>query len=305
MVLAVMAAFHSNTHSSVALKLICVGLMVLGASSTLTFARRIGERGLLAQALARVGVTVALAGAAPSAATTFVACGGFLWVSIWIVAFFSRRIMVAALLTQAMAVVLAAAINQHHLRTLVAASTILIAATLISLVLSEVIGGLHRQARHDHLTGLLNRYGIDQALANLAWRQRSTGPISLVAIDLDGFKIVNDRQGHLAGDGMLIAFAGELENAARSGCFVARVGGDEFIAVLPGLSEFEAITWAASVRGQSSVAWSFGVAERSPSEELEAWIARADRLMYEAKVARRAAPRAAAVASCGDGVLSA
>lgn len=287
LLLTTMAVSHAGPAAPAKLAVVCATLMALAASYMFVNARRIGQRGLLVQALGRIAVSVALAGAAPSAAATFVACGGFLWVGIWVAAFFPRRLLVATLLVESGAVVIATAINHHHLRTLADAGTMLFASTLIASLLSEVIGGLRRQARHDHLTGLLNRYGIDQAMSELERRRPRSGATSIVAIDLDGFKAVNDRAGHLAGDSMLIAFAAELAQSAPADCLLARVGGDEFVAVLPGLAESDARSWAASVRDRSAAAWSFGVAERKADEGLESWIARADRLMYAAKSARR------------------
>jgi len=94
------------------------------------------------------------------------------------------------------------------------------------------------QARHDPLTGLLNRFGLNEAL-----REESLGdvpPMILFYLDLDGFKQVNDRHGHLAGDALLRQVATRLAAATRAGDVSARVGGDEFVVIAPGMPPSEA-----------------------------------------------------------------
>jgi diguanylate cyclase (GGDEF)-like protein/PAS domain S-box-containing protein len=93
------------------------------------------------------------------------------------------------------------------------------------------------RAQHDALTGLANRAAFDHELGlALARAERLAGPVSLLLIDLDGFKQVNDTLGHLAGDGVLRTVAARLRAASRKGDMVARLGGDEFACITTGAS---------------------------------------------------------------------
>lgn len=95
-----------------------------------------------------------------------------------------------------------------------------------------------RNAMHDALTGLPNRRYLSEWLATaLAGAQRSARQLCVLYFDLDGFKGVNDRFGHEAGDRVLQATASRLRATLRSSDFVARLGGDEFVAVLPDAME--------------------------------------------------------------------
>ncbi|WP_350334307.1 putative bifunctional diguanylate cyclase/phosphodiesterase [Coralliovum pocilloporae] len=90
-------------------------------------------------------------------------------------------------------------------------------------------------ARHDQVTGLANRMVIDETLNQLATRETHHGKVCVLAIDLDGFKSVNDTLGHAAGDAALEAVANQLMAVVEpfgEDCVVARVGGDEFLVLL-------------------------------------------------------------------------
>lgn len=94
---------------------------------------------------------------------------------------------------------------------------------------------LEHSATHDELTGLPNRRLVDRQLHDLldpTERRASTHGIAVLFCDLDGFKDVNDRHGHDAGDKVLQEVAGRLVAAARTGDIVARVGGDEFVVLM-------------------------------------------------------------------------
>ena len=98
-------------------------------------------------------------------------------------------------------------------------------------------------AHHDALSGALNRASFTEVLEKAAWRRAEGGPsFSLLCIDLDHFKEVNDSLGHAAGDEVLRLATQRLKDAVREGDKVARLGGDEFAILLPGVASVEAVT---------------------------------------------------------------
>jgi diguanylate cyclase (GGDEF)-like protein len=150
-------------------------------------------------------------------------------------------------------------------------------------------------ARHDALTGLLNRTGLDERLAReLARTQSGAAALTVAFIDVDDLKRVNDQHGHAAGDLLLRALARALSAAVRGRDTVARIGGDEFVAVLGGMDqEAEVQAWADRLfadlapdagagRGLRA---SIGACVIAPGVVIDAdrAIAEADAAMYEAK----------------------
>lgn len=100
---------------------------------------------------------------------------------------------------------------------------------------------LEHRASHDPLTGLPNRHRLQLELTYALAHATATGNgLAVLYLDLDGFKAVNDRGGHDAGDYLLREVARRLQEGLRQGDFVARVGGDEFVALLPDCRNAEA-----------------------------------------------------------------
>lgn len=154
-------------------------------------------------------------------------------------------------------------------------------------------------ATTDPLTSLLNRRGFYEATAMLMDRRRPKGePISALAFDLDHFKSINDRYGHAVGDAVLQLFAKIARQTMRANDIVGRIGGEEFVAVLPGTLAEAAIAAervraafeAASLTrdGQHVAATvSIGIACALPSAAIDQIIARADIALYRAKMGGR------------------
>ena len=157
-----------------------------------------------------------------------------------------------------------------------------------------------QMAQSDPLTGLHNRRGFTEQAATI-WSTavRNRRPLSLIMLDLDHFKDINDRFGHDAGDLALEQTARLLERTCRSGDVLARWGGEEFLLLLPetGLAEARALAerlrlevqeLALAARDHTIVlSASFGVIERSTQDQLEQLINQTDRLLYRAKHAGR------------------
>lgn len=115
--------------------------------------------------------------------------------------------------------------------------------------LNELVEELDFLARHDQLTGLLNRgSGIESAQQALIACGLTGRPFAVIVYDIDHFKNVNDAYGHLIGDEVLHALAGVLRQTARAGDIVARFGGEEFVAFLPGANLEQATQAAERVR---------------------------------------------------------
>lgn len=173
------------------------------------------------------------------------------------------------------------------------------------------LSDLRRETTTDTLTGLLNRRGLDEALALL---QAQEAPTAVVVIDVDHFKRINDRHGHAAGDRALQALAHIMREGSRGGDTLARAGGEEFVMLLPGATLAAAVAIAERLRERvaghqvaAPITISAGVA-RYPEHgaTLEAVFQRADRTLYYAKnhgrdavcAADDAAPDGARRASC-------
>jgi diguanylate cyclase (GGDEF)-like protein len=154
---------------------------------------------------------------------------------------------------------------------------------------------LSRLSRVDGLTDVLNRRGLEERFADeLAHAHRHGGPLSLLLLDLDGFKALNDTQGHAAGDELLCWVADRLTELLRAHDVVARVGGDEFVAVLGDCPAAEAARIAERVTScldeRTSVC--IGTATTGlDGTDFDSLYGHADHDLYAEKARRRHPPR--------------
>ncbi len=158
--------------------------------------------------------------------------------------------------------------------------------------------GVLRQAElnavTDALTGLGNRHWMNDMFGRELIRAGSSGmSLCLMMIDVDNFKSFNDRYGHLAGDRVLVAVSEALRDYLRPTDLIARFGGDEFAALLPGIKLDQARQTAERLRQHvagiappslsTPITISIGVSANGPQDDVASLVARADGAMYEAK----------------------
>nr|WP_229256002.1 GGDEF domain-containing protein [Duganella fentianensis] len=168
-----------------------------------------------------------------------------------------------------------------------------------------------QQSLTDGLTGLANRRAFDNALQiALSGSMRDARPFSVVLVDLDHFKALNDRFGHLAGDAALVAFGQRLRAGLRMQDYAFRYGGEEFCVLLPNTDAAEAEVVAGRLcakvaleeqNGYPAQTASFGVAIWRSGDTADTLIGRADDALYRAKSWGRNRVELARHADC-DGV---
>lgn len=182
----------------------------------------------------------------------------------------------------------------------------LLAFSLFGFVLGSYADRLVALSTTDPLTGLLNRRALLERLdEELGRASRYAQPLSLLLIDVDQLKLLNDRDGHRAGDEALVSVARALAEGSRAADVAARWGGDEFVVLAPNTGADAAVHLAERVRtllagaGRAVVTISAGVATSSPASPLAAaaLVQGADAALFEAKRAGRnrvatTAPRA-------------
>jgi diguanylate cyclase (GGDEF)-like protein len=155
---------------------------------------------------------------------------------------------------------------------------------------------LKEEAYFDYLTGLLNRRGIlNELVKQMNYAIRYDVPLSVVLIDIDNFKRINDEFGHDVGDYVLQSFSENLKNNIRSFDFIGRYGGEEFLLVSSGINLDSAIQFAEKLRKLisddnyvtgSRITASFGVAEYMKGDDTNSLLKRADLAMYDAKTVK-------------------
>lgn len=194
----------------------------------------------------------------------------------------------------------AGSLHQTVLNLVLSISMLLLALSLIAISVHDIIAEIRMNSQLDDLTSALNR-GTFQftAEAQIERAVRDGRPVSLIVADLDHFKSINDKHGHLAGDAVLSCFGAILRNSVRKTDFVGRVGGEEFAILLLDAEENDAYRIAVNLcvcfaanpvqikRRVLSCTASFGVATALQHEDYSSLFEKADRALYAAKAAGR------------------
>lgn len=182
------------------------------------------------------------------------------------------------------------------------------AVTLLGIALRNVqlFAEVRATALRDELTGCFNRaHALESLEAEVMRSRRTNAPLSVIMLDIDQFKRVNDEHGHLFGDHVLAAIGHRLRQVLRRSDLRCRYGGDEFLVVLPetpATGAHHVAEWLRNELGGEDVtadgitvrpAVSIGVATSQPGDRAEALIERADRALYAAKAAGRNCVRVA------------
>jgi len=156
---------------------------------------------------------------------------------------------------------------------------------------------LIRQATSDPLTGIANRIKFNEVLVKeIARSKRFTLPLSLIMMDIDHFKAVNDTYGHIAGDNVLREFASRVSKSVRKNDLFTRWGGEEFMILVTNVTRSGTVIFAEKLRLEieafdfspvGRITCSFGVTGYEKTDTIDSFIKKADVALYRAKSAGR------------------
>jgi diguanylate cyclase (GGDEF)-like protein len=270
---------------------VVLGALILGAGSRV-------PRGALAF-LGPLGVGVV----AYALATTHGAGDAavlYMWPVLWTAFFFGRKgalsIVACVGVAQGLALLALPAADGYFDRWVDVTVSVSVVAAVVLVLTSrndELLARLADEARTDPLTSLLNRRGFDEhATVELAHARREAHSVAVASIDIDHFKHVNDEWGHDIGDKVLARLGAILAAQSREVDVVARVGGEEFVVLMPGCNASDAGAFTDRVRrslaaaddsGLPTVRVSAGVTAETAPDNVATLLRRADAALYEAK----------------------
>jgi GGDEF domain-containing protein len=228
-----------------------------------------------------------VAATSPGLDTAVVVPIGLLWLAGWAGFFFARRAALGLVGLSAAGYLVAQLVVDQPVSVM---TCVLVVVSIAGA--GVAIHGLTQArvgaATHDPLTGTLNRAGLDAAAVPVrATAVRRGEPVTVALADVDRLKVFNDARGHAAGDRLLQSLSTQWRQLLRSQDLLARVGGDEFVFVLPGVSACAADREVLPRLRAAGGEWSWGAVEWAAGQTLSDAIDAADLAMYQDKQARR------------------
>ncbi len=259
---------------------------ILVALSLVVARRRLGAPAAVGLVTLNIGINSALVALAQSSGAAALPALGYAGLALYVGGVLEpwlARTLVAVMLTSLAAALLVGG-QPLRLMTWLSVAAIVVA---VEETVAALVASLRMQAHTDPLTGLLNRTGLyEVGDRTLAMARRTGEDLSAVTLDLDGFKQINDRKGHAAGDRVLIETTQDWHRQLRAGDVLARVGGDEFVLLLPGATLDDAHRTVGRLRAANPQPASAGVVAVEFSDDLEVVLRRADKAMYADKSRR-------------------
>jgi diguanylate cyclase (GGDEF)-like protein len=279
-------AFPMSDQAPRGLGVAMIGVALALAALTFFAGPRLPRRALLAVACLVVVLNSYLVTRAHTTGGAIADAFAYIWLTVYVAAFFPALWAPFGVLVAAGfgAGLLLSGLPGLFTAWMLLSLSVLTAGAVVSQVSRVLVG----RASTDALTGALNRSGLQEAARRLMLRRRRHDDrrVAVVAVDLDGFKAVNDHGGHASGDRLLAEATAAWRGALRDGDVLARTGGDEFIILMPDTEPAEAGVVLARLRAAHPVAWSAGVTGWRDGEPLAACLERADRELYAVKHAR-------------------
>jgi len=210
---------------------------------------------------------------------------GYLMVAVFVALLGSRTAAQAQTAWATVTLLVAATLVWPLPLALALSGAFMAVAGTITVVAAMLASRLRRSAMTDPLTGVANRSGFGAALdAAVATVERTGEPLSVLLLDLDDFKLVNDRAGHAAGDDLLREATHNWAEQVRARDTLARLGGDEFAVVMPGADGEAAADVAKRLEAATpQVGCSIGIAVWAPGQSVDELLAAADERLYVAK----------------------
>ena len=214
----------------------------------------------------------------------------YLWGALYAAYFFSRRVMLLHFAGGALGYGLVLLVNEPNNHWVSEWFVMMGSFMIAGMIVNWLTHQIRLLARTDSLTGLFNRRTMEEELAReLERAARDNRPVTVLLIDVDNLKEVNDTLGHSAGDRLLKACGAAWHERLRSADLLARYGGDEFAVILPDCSMDHALVVGERLRGATpnETTSSIGVAQWDGVESSDQMLRRADDAMYQAKRAGR------------------